>query len=39
LDDFVTFYEQRFGINFTDQEKSDLLAFLATLLPICAILH
>jgi cytochrome c peroxidase len=31
LDDVVTFYEQRFGINFTDQEKSDLVAFLKTL--------
>jgi len=31
LDDVVTFYDQRFGINFTDQEKSDLVAFLKTL--------
>ena len=31
LDDVVTFYQQRFGINFTDQEKSDLVAFLKTL--------
>ena len=31
LDDVVTFYDQRFGINFTDQEKSDLVAFLKAL--------
>ncbi|HTM09972.1 MAG TPA: hypothetical protein VL754_16430 [Verrucomicrobiae bacterium] len=27
----VDFYDQRFGIGFTDQEKSDLIAFLETL--------
>ena len=27
----IDFYDQRFGIGFTDQEKSDLLAFLETL--------
>jgi cytochrome c peroxidase len=27
----VDFYDQRFGIGFTDQEKSDLMAFLETL--------
>jgi len=31
LDDVVNFYDQRFGIGFTDQEKSDLVAFLGTL--------
>lgn len=31
LEDVVTFYDQRFGIGFTDQEKSDLVAFLKTL--------
>jgi hypothetical protein len=29
LDDVVTFYDQRFGINFTDQEKSDLAALVS----------
>ena len=27
----VDFYDQRFGIGFTDQEKADLIAFLRTL--------
>ncbi|HWN58212.1 MAG TPA: hypothetical protein VNO74_08930, partial [Methylomirabilota bacterium] len=27
----VNFYDQRFGIGFTDQEKADLVAFLQTL--------
>ena len=31
LGDVVNFYDQRFGIGFTDQEKSDLVAFLGTL--------
>lgn len=31
LDDVVNFYDQRFGIGFTDQEKSDLVAFLGAL--------
>jgi hypothetical protein len=31
LDDVVNFYDQRFGIGFTDQEKSDLVAFLSSL--------
>jgi cytochrome c peroxidase len=31
LDDVVNFYDQRFAIGFTDQEKSDLVAFLGTL--------
>jgi hypothetical protein len=31
LDDVVNFYDQRFGIGFTDQEKTDLVAFLQTL--------
>jgi len=31
LDDVVTFYEQRFGIGFTVQEKRDLVAFLRAL--------
>ena len=31
LDDVVNFYDQRFGIGFSDQEKSDLVAFLSTL--------
>lgn len=31
LDDVVNFYDQRFGIGFTDQEKADLVAFLGTL--------
>jgi cytochrome c peroxidase len=31
LEDVVTFYDQRFGINFTEQEKSDLVAFLKSL--------
>jgi cytochrome c peroxidase len=29
--DAVNFYDQRFGIGFTDEEKRDLAAFLATL--------
>ncbi len=31
LDDVVNFYDQRFTIGFTDQEKADLVAFLNTL--------
>lgn len=31
LDDVVEFYDTRFGIGFTAQEKSDLVAFLKTL--------
>ncbi|HVN88629.1 MAG TPA: hypothetical protein VMT61_02310 [Candidatus Binataceae bacterium] len=31
LDDVVNFYDQRFSIGFTDQEKADLVAFLKTL--------
>jgi cytochrome c peroxidase len=31
LMDVVNFYDQRFGIGFTDQQKSDLVAFLSTL--------
>jgi cytochrome c peroxidase len=31
LEDVVTFYDQRFSINFTEQEKSDLVAFLKSL--------
>ena len=31
LSDVVDFYDQRFGIGFTDEEKSDLIAFLKTL--------
>ncbi len=31
LMDVVNFYDQRFGIGFTDQEKADLVAFLNTL--------
>jgi cytochrome c peroxidase len=31
LEDVIAFYEARFAIGLTDQEKSDLLAFLATL--------
>ena len=31
LDDVVLFYDQRFGIGFTPQEKRDLVAFLKTL--------
>ena len=31
LDDVVTFYDERFGIHFTDEEKSDLVAFLNAL--------
>lgn len=31
LDDILTFYEKRFNVDFTDQEKSDLIAFLNTL--------
>ena len=31
LMDVVNFYDQRFGIGFTDQQKSDLVAFLNTL--------
>ena len=31
LDDVVLFYDQRFGIGFTTQEKRDLVAFLKTL--------
>jgi hypothetical protein len=31
LDDVVNFYDLRFGIGFTDEEKADLIAFLGTL--------
>jgi cytochrome c peroxidase len=31
LDDVVNFYDQRFAIGFTNQEKADLIAFLETL--------
>jgi hypothetical protein len=31
LDDVVEFYNQRFGLNLTEQQKSDLVAFLQTL--------
>ena len=31
LSDVVDFYDQRFGIGLTEQEKSDLIAFLKTL--------
>ena len=31
LDDVVEFYNQRFSLNLTDQQKSDLVAFLQTL--------
>jgi cytochrome c peroxidase len=31
LEDVVNFYDQRFGIGFTDQEKTDLVAFLNAL--------
>ena len=31
LNDVVDFYDQRFGIGFTDQEKADLVAFLKAL--------
>ncbi len=31
LEDAVEFYNTRFGIGFTDQEKADLVAFLKTL--------
>ena len=31
LEDVVRFYDERFAIGFTAQEKSDLLAFLAAL--------
>jgi cytochrome c peroxidase len=31
LMDVVNFYDQRFGIGFTDQQKSDLVAFLSSL--------
>jgi cytochrome c peroxidase len=31
LNDVITFYDKRFNINFTAQEKADLLAFLKTL--------
>ncbi len=31
FDNVVNFYDQRFGIGFTDQEKADLIAFLQTL--------
>jgi cytochrome c peroxidase len=31
LSDVLDFYDQRFGIGFTDAEKSDLIAFLRTL--------
>jgi cytochrome c peroxidase len=31
LADVVTFYDQRFKIGFTEQEKEDLAAFLASL--------
>jgi len=29
--DVVNFYDQRFGLNFTDQQKQDLVNFLNTL--------
>ena len=31
LSDVIEFYDKKFGINFTDQEKADLVAFLNTL--------
>ena len=31
LDDVVTFYDQRFEIHFTEEEKTDLVAFLNAL--------
>jgi cytochrome c peroxidase len=31
LEDIVNFYDQRFSIGFTDQEKEDLVAFLKAL--------
>jgi cytochrome c peroxidase len=31
LNDIVDFYDSRFNIGFTEQEKSDLIAFLRTL--------
>jgi cytochrome c peroxidase len=31
LEDVVEFYDQRFGIGLTDQQKSDLIAFLNAL--------
>ena len=31
LSDVVTFYDQRFNVGFTDQEKADLIAFLNSL--------
>lgn len=30
FEDVVNFYDQRFAIGFTDQEKADLVAFLKT---------
>ena len=31
LNDVVNFYDQRFGIGFTDQQKTDLVNFLKSL--------
>jgi len=31
LAEFVEFYNQRFGIRFTEQQKADLVAFLSSL--------
>ena len=31
LSDVMTFYEKRFGVDFTEQEKADLIAFLNSL--------
>jgi cytochrome c peroxidase len=31
LSDVVNFYDQRFGMRFTDQQKADLVAFLSSL--------
>jgi cytochrome c peroxidase len=31
LEDVIEFYDQRFGIGLTDQQKSDLVAFLNAL--------
>jgi cytochrome c peroxidase len=31
LDDAVNFYDQRFNLNLTSQQKADLVAFLKTL--------
>jgi len=31
LSDIVTFYDKRFGVGFTTQEKADLIAFLNSL--------